>query len=88
MIVTRPTWIVTRPNNTTTIETFFDRLREDHREFQREFRVHLKDERDREYAAIQQLLHNILETRVSALSREADAVAPHHEAQCRGADLG
>ena len=45
----------------------------------------LKNEREREYATIQQLLHNILETRVNALLREADAVA-HHEAQCRGAD--
>ena len=43
-------------------------------------RAHLKDERDREYATIEQLLHNILETRVNALSREADAVAQHKDA--------
>ena len=67
-------------NNTKTIDTFFDRIREDHREFQREFRVHLKDEREREYATIQQMLRNILQTRINALSCEADAVAQHEGA--------
>ena len=70
---------------TTNTETIFNKFLENQREFQHEFRVHLQHERDREYATIKQLLNNILETRVNALSREADA-GTHHEVQRVGAD--